>query len=98
MNKARIRKLKRQLAEAEAQLAALRKAVDKFIGQDGSAKARKGEAQARLAKAVGVALLLALLTGCTVRGGWPRFVRQGEAMGWHGPPPDVSTNAPKIVR
>lgn len=29
--------------------------------------------------------LLIALTGCTVRGGWPRFLRPGEAPGWHAP-------------
>lgn len=25
-----------------------------------------------------------LLAGCTIRGGWPRFLRPGEAPGWQG--------------
>jgi hypothetical protein len=25
------------------------------------------------------------ITGCTVRGGWPRFLRWGESPGWNGP-------------
>lgn len=29
-------------------------------------------------------LLLVTLAGCTVRGGWPRFLRPGESWGWHG--------------
>lgn len=35
-----------------------------------------------------IVLLLLVLTGCTVRGGWPRFLRKGEAWGWNGPKPD----------
>jgi hypothetical protein len=35
-------------------------------------------------KVAGV-LVMAALAGCTVRGGWPRFLRPGEAPGWHGP-------------
>ncbi len=38
-------------------------------------------------------IALALLIGCTVRGGWPRFLRAGESPGWNGPQPDnVVTN------
>jgi len=35
-----------------------------------------------------LALLLVGLSGCTVRGGWPRFLRPGESPGWSGPKPD----------
>lgn len=28
-------------------------------------------------------------TGCTVRGGWPRFLRSGESPGWDAPKPDA---------
>jgi hypothetical protein len=48
-----------------------------------------------------VYLLLIILTcaGCTVRGGWPRFLRHGESPGWSGPKPNPYTwNDPEIER
>ena len=42
-------------------------------------------------------VIISLLTGCTVRGGWPRFVRPGETPGWHAPSPPAPTNAMSII-
>lgn len=37
--------------------------------------------------------IVIVMAGCTVRGGWPRFLRWGEAPGWSGPKPDkITTN------
>lgn len=40
-----------------------------------------------------LAFALLCLTGCTVRGGWPRFLRHGEAPGWDGPKPDAAVSS-----
>jgi hypothetical protein len=39
-------------------------------------------------------LLLLLMAGCTVRGGWPRFLRPGETPGWHTPSPQAPAAGP----
>jgi hypothetical protein len=38
-----------------------------------------------------LAIALLILAGCTVRGGWPRFLRPGESWGWSGPAPNTNT-------